>query len=195
VPALLSSLVDARRDELSAVLSADGRCRPCLRGWLARVPDPRSPLGRWHSLEFVFGLAVCAFTSAGHDSPSTIADWAAGRCQETLAVLGGRRDPWTGKVRPPCERAPSAGSSPGSARRPRLPLLPVRQYPCLPVNPRIRPSSPSRVRRPPPRRGACTATASPPSVRHRLHTGLGSARRRLVGRGAGSLTARGEADG
>jgi len=118
VPALLSSLVDARRDELSAVLSADGRCRPCLRGWLARVPDPRSPLGRWHSLEFVFGLAVCAFTSAGHDSPSTIADWAAGRCQETLAVLGGRRDPWTGKVRPPCERAPSAGSSPGSARRP-----------------------------------------------------------------------------
>jgi hypothetical protein len=104
VPALLSSLVDVRRDELSAVLSADGRCRPCLRGWLARVPDPRSPLGRWHSLEFVFGLAVCAFTSAGHDSPSTIADWAAGCCQETLAVLGGRRDPWTGKVRPPCER-------------------------------------------------------------------------------------------
>ena len=56
---------------------------------------------------------------------------------------------------------------------------------------RIRPPSPSRVRRPPPRRGACTATASPPSVRHRLHASLGSARRRLVGRGAGSLTARG----
>ena len=56
---------------------------------------------------------------------------------------------------------------------------------------RIRPPSPSRVRRSPPRRGACTATASPPSVRHRLHAGLGSARRRLVGHGAGSLTARG----
>jgi DDE_Tnp_1-associated len=104
VPALLSSLIDVPREELSAAVSADGHCRPCLRGWLARVPDPRSPLGRWHPLEFVLGLAVCAFTAAGHDSPSAIADWAAGCCQETLAVLGGRRDPWTGKVRPPCER-------------------------------------------------------------------------------------------
>ena len=41
----------------------------CLREWLALVPDPRSPLGRWHPLEFVLALAVCAFTAAGHDSP------------------------------------------------------------------------------------------------------------------------------
>ena len=104
MPALRSSLIDVPHDELSAALSADGRCRPCLRSWLARVPDPRSPLGRWHPLEFVLALAVCAFTAAGHDSPSAIAEWAAGCCQETLAVLGGRRDPWTGMVRPPCER-------------------------------------------------------------------------------------------
>jgi hypothetical protein len=104
VPALLSSLIDVSRDDLAAVLAADGAFRPCLRGWLARVPDPRSPLGRWHPLEFVLALAVCAFTAAGHDSPSAIADWAAGCSQETLAVLGGRRDPWTGQVRPPCER-------------------------------------------------------------------------------------------
>jgi len=103
VPALLSSLIGVPRDELSAVLAADGPSRPCLRGWLARVRDPRSPLGRWHPLEFVLGLAVCAFTAAGHDSPSAIAEWAAGCCQETLAVLGGRRDPWAGRVRPPCE--------------------------------------------------------------------------------------------
>jgi DDE_Tnp_1-associated len=68
------------------------------------VPDPRSPLGRWHPLEFVLAGAVCAFTAAGHDSPLAIADWAAGCSQETLAVLGGRRDPWTRMIRPPCER-------------------------------------------------------------------------------------------
>ena len=104
VPALLSSLIDVPRDGLSVVLADDGAARPCLRNWLARVPDPRSPLGRWHPLQFVLALAVCAFTAAGHDSPSAIADWASGCSQEALAALGGRRDPWTGTVRPPCER-------------------------------------------------------------------------------------------
>jgi hypothetical protein len=79
------------------------RARACASGWPGS-PDPRSPLGRWHPLEFVLALAVCAFTAAGHDSPSAIADWASGCSREILAVLGGRRDPWTGQVRPPCER-------------------------------------------------------------------------------------------
>ena len=52
----------------------------------------------------MLALAVCAFTAAGHDSPSAIADWAAGCSQEMLAALGGRRDPLAGQVRPPCER-------------------------------------------------------------------------------------------
>jgi predicted transposase YbfD/YdcC len=104
VPALLSSLFNVAREELSAVLAPDGAPCPCLRDWLARVPDPRSPLGRWHPLEFVLALAVCAFTAAGHDSPSAIADWASGCSQEVLVILGGRRDPWTRQVRPPCER-------------------------------------------------------------------------------------------
>lgn len=104
MPALLSSLIDVPRDELSAVLADDGVPRLCLREWLARVPGPRSPLGRWHPLEFVLALAVCAFTAAGHDSPSAVAGWASGCSQETLAALGGRRDPWAGKIRPPCER-------------------------------------------------------------------------------------------
>jgi predicted transposase YbfD/YdcC len=104
VPALLSSLINASRDELSAVLAPAGAPCPCLREWLTGIPDPRSALGRWHLLEFVLALAVCAFTAAGYDSPSAIADWASGCSQETLAVLGGRRDPWTGRVRPPCER-------------------------------------------------------------------------------------------
>jgi hypothetical protein len=100
---LLSSLTDVSAGQLAGVLSADeSRC--CLRGWLARVPDPRSRLGWWHLLEFVLGLAVCAFTAAGHDSPVAIAEWAAGCSQDTLATLGGRRDPWTRRIRPPSIR-------------------------------------------------------------------------------------------
>ena len=104
MPALLSSLTDASRDGLSAALAAEAPSRPCLRAWLRQVPDPRSPLGRWHPLEFVLALAVCAFTAAGHDSPSAIADWASGCSQQALAALGGRPDPWTRMIRPPCER-------------------------------------------------------------------------------------------
>jgi DDE_Tnp_1-associated len=104
VPALLSFLIDVPPGGLPAVLVADGAPRRCLREWLAVVPDPRSRLGRWHPLEFVLALAVCAFTAAGHDSPSAVADWASGCSQETLAVLGGRRDPWAGLIRPPGER-------------------------------------------------------------------------------------------
>jgi predicted transposase YbfD/YdcC len=105
VPALLSSLIDASRGDLSAALAADGPSRPRLRDWLSRVPDPRSRAGRWHPLEFVLALAACAFTAAGHDSPTAIADWASGCSQQVLAALGGRRDPWTGTIRPPCERS------------------------------------------------------------------------------------------
>ena len=72
------------------------------------MPDPRSALGHWHQLEYVLALAVCAFTGAGHDSPVAIAEWAAGCSQETLALLGGRRDLWTRRI-----KAPSARVLPG----------------------------------------------------------------------------------
>ena len=52
----------------------------------------------------MLGLAVCAFTAAGYDSPEAVAQWAGGCLQETLAVLGGRRDPWTRRIRPPSVR-------------------------------------------------------------------------------------------
>lgn len=61
-------------------------------------------MGRWHPLEYVLALPVCAFTAAGHDSPTAIAEWAAGCCQATLTVLGGRPDPWTRRIRPPSAR-------------------------------------------------------------------------------------------
>jgi predicted transposase YbfD/YdcC len=104
VPALLSSLIDVPADELSGVLAADGVPCPCLGEWLGQVPDPRSPLGRWHPLVYVLGLAICAFTAAGHESPVAIAEWAAACSQATLAAVGGRRDPWSGRVRPPSVR-------------------------------------------------------------------------------------------
>src|SRR5258708_33445228 len=83
------------------------RCR--LREWLARVPDPRSVMGRWHPLGYVLALAVCAFTEAGHDSPVAIAGWAAACSQATLAALGGRRDPWSRRVQPARARTVSVG--------------------------------------------------------------------------------------
>jgi predicted transposase YbfD/YdcC len=103
VPVLLSSLINVPAGELAGVLAAD-EPRRCLREWLARVPDPRSRLGRQHPLEFVLALAICEFTAAGHDSPAAVAEWAAGCAQDTLAVLGGRRDPWSRRIRPPSAR-------------------------------------------------------------------------------------------
>src|SRR5580704_1542768 len=103
MPVFLSFLIDAPAEELAGALTC-GESRCCLRDWLALVPVPRSRLGRWHLLEFVLGLAVCAFTAAGHDSPEAVAQLAAGCVQETLAVLGGRRDPWTRRIRPPSVR-------------------------------------------------------------------------------------------
>ena len=53
----------------------------------------------------MLALAVCAFTAAGHDSPTAIAEWAGPGCpREALLILGGRPDPLTGRVRPPSTR-------------------------------------------------------------------------------------------
>ena len=105
MPATLSSLITVPACDLSAALAADGpERRHCLREWLALVPDPRSRAGRWHPLEFVLALAVCAFTAAGHDSPTAIAEWAADCSRETLLILGGRPDPLTRHVWPPAAR-------------------------------------------------------------------------------------------
>ena len=104
VPVLLSSLIDVPRCALSGALACGDVSRCCLREWLAGVPDPRSRLGRWHPLEFVLALAVCAYTAAGHDCAEAVAEWASGCSQQTLAVLGGRRDPWSMRIWPPSAR-------------------------------------------------------------------------------------------
>ncbi len=104
MPVLLSSLIDVPPGQCGMPSAADDVSRCCLREWLARVPDPRSVMGRWHPLGYVLALAVCAFTEAGHDSPVAIAEWAAACSPATLAALGGRRDLWSGRVRPPSVR-------------------------------------------------------------------------------------------
>lgn len=104
-PVTLSSLITVPSDAISEALAVAGDAsRCCLRDWLRTVPDPRKRAGRWHRLEFVLALAVCAFTAAGHDSPAAIAEWSRGCSQETLALLDGRPDPLTGRIRPPAER-------------------------------------------------------------------------------------------
>jgi hypothetical protein len=105
VPASLSSLITVPARDISAALSGGGAAsRRCLRQWLLLVPDPRKRAGRWHPLEFVLALAVCAFTAAGHDSPTAITEWAAGCPRQALLILGGRADPLTGRVWPPSTR-------------------------------------------------------------------------------------------
>ena len=105
MPALLSSLIKAPAGDVAGAIAAGGdSSRACLREWLAPVPDHRSVMGRRHPLEFVLALAICAFTAAGHDSPAGAAEWAAGCSQHTLAVLGGRRDPWAKRIRAPSAR-------------------------------------------------------------------------------------------
>jgi hypothetical protein len=47
---------------------------------------------------------VCAFTAAGHDSPTAIAEWAADCPRQSLLILGGRPDPLTGRAWPPSAR-------------------------------------------------------------------------------------------
>jgi len=98
----LSSLITVPATVISEALSGGNACRGCLRDWLLTVPDPRRR--GWHRLEFVLALAVCAFAAAGHDSPSAIAEWAAGCSRETLLLLGGRPCPLTGRVRAPSTR-------------------------------------------------------------------------------------------
>jgi hypothetical protein len=85
-------------------LSAAGEAsRRRLRGWLLLVPDPCKRAGG-RPLEFVLALAVCAFTAAGRDSPTAIAEWARDRAPQTLLALGGRPHPLADRVRAPSAR-------------------------------------------------------------------------------------------
>src|SRR5260370_31441080 len=88
VPVLLSSLIDVPPGQCGMPSAADDVSRCRLREWLARVPDPRSVMGRWHPLGYVLALAVLAFPAAAHASPGATARWPAACPPAPLAALG-----------------------------------------------------------------------------------------------------------
>ena len=73
-----------------------------LRRYLAAVPDPRRRRGIRHSIGSLLVLAALAVT-AGARSLAAIAEWAADLPHHGLAELGVRRDPGSGRCRPPTE--------------------------------------------------------------------------------------------
>jgi predicted transposase YbfD/YdcC len=97
VPAPASSpiprVLDQLRDQSAAVVPGERRG---LLQRLGEVPDPRDPRGVRHGLVYVLALVASAVLS-GATSLLAASEWAAAAPQEVLAVLGGRRDPWTGR--------------------------------------------------------------------------------------------------
>jgi predicted transposase YbfD/YdcC len=97
VPAPASSpiprVLDQLRDQSAAVVPGERRG---LLQRLGEVPDPRDPRGVRHGLVYVLALVASAVLS-GATSLLAASEWAAAAAQEVLAVLGGRRDPWTGR--------------------------------------------------------------------------------------------------
>jgi hypothetical protein len=69
---------------------------------LARVPDPRDPHGKRHSLLFILALAACA-VMAGMRGYRGVAAFARGLDAEALRRLGVRPQASTGAIRPPSE--------------------------------------------------------------------------------------------
>jgi predicted transposase YbfD/YdcC len=70
---------------------------------LAGVPDPRPGGGRRHPLRYLLAVLVVAYASAGFESLTGAAQWAAGVGADVLRVLGARPDPLLGSVSPPSE--------------------------------------------------------------------------------------------
>ncbi len=70
---------------------------------LAAVPDPRPGGARRHPVAYVLGVLVAAFASAGFESFTAAAQWAAAADPTLLLALGAAPDPLTGQVRAPSE--------------------------------------------------------------------------------------------
>jgi hypothetical protein len=104
VPVSLSSPIDVAFGELSESVADDEAARVCLVEWWSRVPDPRLLLGALASAGVRVGVGVCAYTAAGHEPADAVGEWATGCDQATLTALGGRRDPFTRRTRPPSAR-------------------------------------------------------------------------------------------
>ncbi len=70
---------------------------------LATVADPRRTPGRVHPVGYVLAVVLIAFTSPAFAHLVGAAAWAAAAPQWVLRLLGGRPDPFTGRIHPPSE--------------------------------------------------------------------------------------------
>ena len=70
---------------------------------LRAVPDPRPGGARRHPTAFVLGVLVMSMASAGFESFSGAAQWAAAADPALLLALGAAPDPLTAAVGPPSE--------------------------------------------------------------------------------------------
>jgi len=80
-----------------------GKAAGDLLAALRAVPDPRPGGARRHPTAFVLGVLVMSFASAGFESFSGAAQWAAAADTSLLLALGAAPDPLTGQVRAPSE--------------------------------------------------------------------------------------------
>jgi DDE_Tnp_1-associated len=71
---------------------------------LEALPDPRSPQGRIYPLACLIAIAACAFTAAGNDRLTAVAQWVRRAGQADLARLRAPWDPISGWYRAPDEK-------------------------------------------------------------------------------------------
>jgi predicted transposase YbfD/YdcC len=71
---------------------------------LALVTDPRDPRGVRYRLATLLAIGVCAFSAAGHNTLTAIADWVRRLDPGELSRLGCPFNPLTGRYRVPDER-------------------------------------------------------------------------------------------
>ncbi|MFV2199130.1 ISAs1 family transposase [Nocardiopsis sp. LOL_012] len=84
-------------------LTPAGEPTPDLIDHLATINDPRDPRGRRYSPPTLLALAVCALTSAGHDTTCAIIEWAHNAPRHVLLSLGLPVCPFTGRIHIPDE--------------------------------------------------------------------------------------------
>lgn len=106
VPASLSSLIDHAHGQSGGSprgtrLGHAGH--ECILWALSQAPDPRDARGVRYALPAVMAMAMAAVL-AGSKSFYAIGQWIAGAKQSTLATLGTRKDPVTGRFVGPDEK-------------------------------------------------------------------------------------------
>ncbi|MEV2279494.1 ISAs1 family transposase [Nocardiopsis sp. NPDC049922] len=123
-----------------------GEPTPGLMDHLATIDDPRDPRGRRYSLPSLLALAVCALTSAGHDTTCAIIEWAHNAPERVLLALGLPVCPFTHRIRIADERSLLARLDPAQLTRAALATLNTHTTPRA-SSPRTPTGAPEREHR------------------------------------------------